>query len=722
MRILAKAVLAALCLACTAWPGLGLAQEETVAAAPKPAAAGTVNPTGPIPYTVYKKKFTPPARPKAAVRTASEATTPATPTGVLPLLPASPTGSRLLPGEPLPPAELESYVDGVVKEALAREHIAGVVVSVVQNGQVIFKKGYGFAGLNPQRRADPDRSLFRIGSISKTFTWIALMKEVEAGRIRINAPINLYLPERQQVRDQGYSEPIRVANLMDHSAGFEDRALGHVIERKYSRERSLAEYVRQERPRRVHAPGAISSYSNYGADLAGLAVSYVSDKTFERVIEDEIIVPLGLAHTTFRENHEPKAGMPAPMPARLVGDIARGYRWTPTGFEPRPYEFIGHSAPAGSASSTAADMARYMLMLLGGGTLEGVTIYSPRTAQDFRTPQRQTPPGINGWAHGFVVYDLPGSHRGFGHDGATLSFTANMVVAPDLNLGVFVAANTETGQSLTNRLPARIVQQFYVPVRAFPRPGSPALQEAQAVYAGHYVGSRRAYGGLEGFVGLLDGGVTVEVEKGKLLLHSLSGVTTWTADGDARSGRFLADAGAGKLAFKIVDGRAVSFQDQSGASLMQRTSIWFEPSVLLTFAVLTAVASAATIAGVALRNRREFRENNLQSRASIIQNTQAVLWLTAIGFFLIWAAGTGDTAAVVFSWPGPWLVIGSACALVSGFLTLATLIFTPAIWQGGRRVDSWSALRKTFFTMSVLIYTGFTILLGMWGAIWPWSG
>jgi hypothetical protein len=77
---------------------------------------------------------------------------------------------------------------------------------------------------------------------------------------------------------------------------------------------------------------------------------------------------------------------------------------------------------------------------------------------------------------------------------------------------------------------------------------------------------------------------------------------------------------------------------------------------------------------------------------------------------------------VVFNWPGPWLVIGSACALVSGFLTLATLIFTPAIWQGGRRVDSWSALRKTFFTMSVLIYTGFTILLGLWGAIWPWSG
>src|SRR5690606_6463346 len=115
------------------------------------------------------------------------------------------------------------------------------------------------------------------------------------------------------------------------------------------------------------------------------------------------------------------------------------YRWTPAGFQPRPYEFIGHIAPAGSASSTAGDMARYMLMLLGGGTLEGKTIYGPRAAQAFRTPQRETPPGINGWAHGFAVYDQPGGHRGFGHDGETLSFNAGMVVTPDLNLGVFVA-------------------------------------------------------------------------------------------------------------------------------------------------------------------------------------------------------------------------------------------------------------------------------------------
>ena len=140
---------------------------------------------------------------------------------------------------------------------MAREHIAGVTVSVVQNGQVVLKKGYGFASLNPQRgRSIPDRTLFRVGSISKTFTWIALMKEVEAGRIRLNQPVNLYLPEKVQVKDQGYDQPVRVANLMDHSAGFEDRALGQLFERDYDRVRPLDLYLRQERPKRVHAPGA----------------------------------------------------------------------------------------------------------------------------------------------------------------------------------------------------------------------------------------------------------------------------------------------------------------------------------------------------------------------------------------------------------------------------------------------------------------------------------
>jgi CubicO group peptidase (beta-lactamase class C family) len=736
MRSTVFAVAAALALLL---PQAGaFAQDGGPAPAPKPTASRGL-PGAPIPYARLHPK---PAKPKPHPAAASPSATIATPPApkpppatppppvetapqpaapVVPQPPPAPTG-KLAAGQAIPPAELEAFVDGMLKDAMAREHVAGATVSIVQNGQVILKRGYGFSGLNPQRAVDPDQTLFRVGSISKTFTWIALMKEVEAGRIRLNQPVNLYLPEKVQVKDQGYDQPVRVANLMDHSAGFEDRALGQLFERNYDRVRPLDLYLRQERPKRVHAPGAVSSYSNYGAALAGEAVTYTSGKPYERLVEEEILGPLGMGHTTFREPHAPKAGLPAPMPAALVGDISDGYRWTPTGFQRRDYEFIGQIAPAGAGSSTAGDMARYMLMQLGGGQLNEAVIYGPVTAQAFRTPLRKTPEGINGWAHGFMVFDLPGGHRGYGHGGATLSFFSNMVVVPDLNLGVFISTNTDTGRPLVNRLPDAVVQHFYAPPAAFPRPGAPGLVERSDDFAGDYMTTRRAYSGLEGFIDQLRGGAKVGVTRdGQLTISDGSGVRTWVPDGSLDAGGFIRTQGNERVAFDTTDG-ARAFHVGNGTQVFQRIAFWRQQRALQLLTAFTALAAISTLAGVAVRNRREFRENQIQTRASLVQNIQAVLWLLAFGLFALWASKTGDEAQIMFRWPGILMITASACALVAAGLTATTFLVMPAIWRGGRRVDSWSPLRKAFFSLTVLIYTAFSADLALWGALSPWSG
>ena len=745
MRSTAFAAVAALALLLAPCAG-AFAQDEAAPPAAKHAAAAASLPKGPAPYATLRPK---PVKPRPQPATADGAAAkpapaadapkpaapppvaakptppPPVPSGVAPQ-PQSPPpapGARLTPGQALPPAELEAFVDGVMKDAMAREHIAGAAVSIVQNGQVVLKKGYGFASLAPNRSVDPDRTLFRVGSISKTFTWIALMKEVEAGRMRLNQPVNLYLPEKAQVKDQGYDQPVRVSNLMDHSAGFEDRALGQLMERDYDRERPLDLYLRQERPKRVHAPGAVSSYSNYGAALAGEAVTYTSGKPFERLIEDEILVPLAMTHTTFREPHPVKAGLPAPMPARLVSDISDGYRWTPTGFQRRDYEFIGHAAPAGAGSSTAGDMARYMLMQLGDGQYGGATIYGPTTAQAFRTPLRKTPVGINGWAHGLMVFDLAGGHRGYGHGGATLSFFSNMVVVPDLGLGVFVSTNTETGRPLVNRLPDRIIEHFYAPPAVFPRPGSPELAKRAGDFEGYFLTTRRAYSGLEGFVNQLSGGASVKVShEGLLVVSDGGGVKTWAPEGDISDGRFIATQGSERLAFDLADGGARAYHVSSGTQLYERAPLWRQPNALIILAVLTAIAALATFAGVVVRNRREFRENQIQSRASLVQNIQAVLWLAALALFGLWASKIGDTAQIMYRWPGALMIMASACALVAAGLTATTFLALPAIWRGGRRVDSWTHLRKAFFSLTVLIYSAFSLELALRGALSPWSG
>ncbi len=637
--------------------------------------------------------------------------------------PATPDGARLLAADPLPPAELEAFVDGVMRDAMARDHIAGAAVSVVQNGKIMLKKGYGFASLSPARRVDPDRSLFRIGSISKTFTWIALMREVEAGRIRLEAPINLYLPEKLQVRDQGFSTPVRVANLMDHSAGFEDRALGHLFEARVGRERPLELYLRQERPRRVREPGEVASYSNYGVGLAGEAVSYVAQRPFERLVEEGILTPLGLSHTTFREPHPANDKLPAPMPANLVADLADGYRWTPGGFQKRGFEYIGHIAPAGAASSTAGDMARYMAMLLNGGTLDAATIFGPRAAKAFRTPLRRTPPGVNGWAHGFAVYTLPTGRRGYGHEGATLSFMSNMVVVPDLGLGVFVTTNTDTGAPLAHQLPERILQQFYAAPEAMPRSGVAELAENRGRYEGDYVSTRSPSGGLEAFVMRMSSGVKLDVTPdGRLTSHGQGRVRIWTPEGDVSAGRFIAADGPDRLVFGIRPGQPVNFTTSANGALFERVGFWKQPMTLLALAAAAAIAAVSTLAGVLFRNRREFRETSIQALMSQVQNAQAALWITALLLFLVWVSKTGDVAEVMYGWPGSMLVLASACALVAALLTLASLAALPSVWRGGRRVDSWTSLRKTGFCLTAAIYAAFSIVLGLWGALAPWSG
>jgi CubicO group peptidase (beta-lactamase class C family) len=638
--------------------------------------------------------------------------------------PPAVAGARLARGQPIPPAELGAFVDGYVRAAMARDHIAGVTVSVVQDGQVVLKRGYGFADLERGRPVDPDRSLFRIGSISKTFTWIAVMKEAEAGRIRLDQPVNLYLPEKVRVPDQGFDQPIRVANLMDHSPGFEDRALGQLFEDSFERVRPLEVYLRQERPKRVRPPGAVSSYSNYGAALAGEAVSWVAGKPYERVIEDEILTPLRLAHTTFREPHPPAAGLPAPMPAALAADVANPYRWAGSGFQRRGYEYIEQIAPAGAASSTAADMARYMLLLLGNGALEGTTVFGPQAARAFRTPLRSTPPGINGWAHGFALYPLPAGFVGYGHDGGTLSFFSNMVVVPDLNLGIFVSTNTEGGDRLSGSLAPAVIRQFYAPPQGPPRPGSAALAQDAQAYRGFYLGTRRAYSGLEGFVTLVRAGLNVNVTPdGRLLLSDSGGASAWVRDGPPDSGRFIAPQDESRIAFVMRDGQAVAMLPTFGSALYERASPWKSPSRLLLFAALAAAAAIATLIGLVLRNRREVRQSAIQARASLVQSIQAGLWLVSFLLFGLWLGkALSDLAWVMYHWPGALLILASACALVAGALTIPTLVALPAIWSGGRRLESWSNLRKAFFTVTVALYAVFSILLWMNGALSPWSG
>jgi CubicO group peptidase (beta-lactamase class C family) len=760
-RLTAKAAFVGLCLASLALStGIGLAQSPSSGSGASAAKAQVAPkpPTAPISYNkLYNKKAKKPASaaaksgaaPHAASSHVAAGASPsaAAPIPIKPPSSAPPpvthvakptvakspkaksaaasapppvaTAPQAVVGPPLAIPDLEAFVDGVVADGMASDHIAGVSVAVVQNGQVILKKGYGVASLSPLRRVDPDRTLFRLASISKTFTWIALMKEVEAGHMRLDGPINLYLPEALQVRDQGFKQQVRVRDLMTHTSGFEDRTLGQLFEEDFARERPLAVYLRQERPRRVREPGVATAYSNYGVALAGAAVSNVTGKPFETLVEDEIIHPLGLGHTTFREPHPFRADLPAPLTGAMAGDFATGYRWNEGGFDARPPEFIGHIAPAAALSSTAGDMSRYMLLLLGGGTLDGVTIYNAATAHAFATPLQTVIPGAPVWNAGFRQVQLPGGVTGFGHNGTSVSFRSNLVIVPSLGLGVFITSNTETGGPLAKRLPEAIVQRFFVAPATPPAP-SPGLYDQRKLYEGEYLTTRRAYARIEGFVDLFRATTRVSVtQDGYLTTESNHLVRRWVPVGAPDAGRFQSADSPDRLAFELIDGRATRFIGGTGAETFERTGLLYSMGLLETLTILTAIVAVVGLVGLAMRSRREFRQSQTQARATLMQTTQSVLFLLAMGCFTIWGLGTSDTAKLLYNWPGGWILTASALGLVAFILALVTLILLPFIWRGGRRVDSWTAGRKLRFTFTTLVFVAFGALLGLWGAIIP---
>jgi CubicO group peptidase (beta-lactamase class C family) len=356
--------------------------------------------------------------------------------------------------------ELEAFVDGLVRDAMQADHIAGVTVSIVQGGQIVLSKGYGFADFSPVRRVDPNQTLFRLGSVSKTFTWIALMQQVEAGRVRLDAPINTYLPDELDVPRGGRDREIRVRDLMTHTPGFDDPTLGHLFVKDADRIRPLAEYLRRERPRRVREPGELPTYSNYGVGLAGAALAELTGRPFEEIIETRIAGPLGMGRTSFREPYPAREGLPAPLSPALASQISEGFFWSGGRFEERPFEHIHQIAPAGAASSTATDMARYMLAILNGGAARG--------SGHLSAPPRPTPSGpcsasarastagrMASWST-----SCPAASEATATAAATVSFFSNMVTVPDLGLGVFIATNTSTGRPLVERAPAMIVQRF----------------------------------------------------------------------------------------------------------------------------------------------------------------------------------------------------------------------------------------------------------------------
>jgi len=369
--------------------------------------------------------------------------------------------------------DVEAFLDGLIPLQIQREGIAGAVVAIVKDGSVLITKGYGYSDVEHKKPVTPDATLFRPGSISKLFTWTAVMQLDEQGKIDLDKDVNSYLdftiPAYQ-------GKPVTLRNLMTHTPGFEE-SLKFLFVEDAKQMLPLKTYMALHLPTRIYPPGTIPAYSNYGASLAGYIVERVSGEPFCQYVDRHILGPLGMKRTTFAQ----------PLPDALKPLMSNGY--SRSSEKAKEFEFV-QSFPAGSLSTTADDMTRFMLAHLQEGTV-GNSILKPETFKRMHARAFENTRFTNGMALGFYEESRNG-HRIYGHGGDTQWFHSDMHLVPDLNLGFFISYNSAGKGEVSPRsaLWARFLDR-YVPYQPPAGEKTSAKSDDLSQILGRYLGSRR---------------------------------------------------------------------------------------------------------------------------------------------------------------------------------------------------------------------------------------
>jgi CubicO group peptidase (beta-lactamase class C family) len=378
------------------------------------------------------------------------------------------------PAPELTKADFETFLDALIPSQLRNRNIAGAVVSVVKDGQVLFQKGYGYADVEEKKPVLADQTLFRPGSISKLFTATAVMQLVEQGKLDLDRDVNDYLDFSIP---KTYPEPVTLRQLLTHTGGFQE-TLKNLFVAHETDIKPLRTYLVNEMPARIFPPGKIPSYSNYGFTLAGYIVERVSGEKFEHYIEDHILKPLGMNNSTFDQ----------PLPPRLAPQMSKGY--LSASKKPRDFEFV-QAAPAGALTTTAADMTRFMLAFLQDGAVDGVSILKPETVRQMETRQFEFHPMLPGLGITFMEY-LTDPVRIIAHGGDTVYFHSDMILIPEAHLGYFLSYNT-LGKNVgggRGEVLRTLVNRYFGQPKVDVNPDT-AKSDGRAV-SGLYDGTRRA--------------------------------------------------------------------------------------------------------------------------------------------------------------------------------------------------------------------------------------
>ncbi|MFL6756989.1 MAG: serine hydrolase domain-containing protein [Sphingomicrobium sp.] len=575
-------------------------------------------------------------------------------------------------GHELSKTDVDAWLDGFMPYAMARGDIAGGVVVVVKDGQVLTQRGFGFSDVEKRTPVSPETTLFRPGSISKLFTWTAVMQLVEQGKIDLDADVNTYLDFKIPPRN---GKPITMRNIMTHTAGFEE-TVRHLIHDDKTPVFPLDKFVKESLPNRAFDAGTTPAYSNYATAVAGYIVQRQSGQSFDDYVDQHIFQPLGMKYASFRQ----------PLPKNLQPFMSKGYK----GASQKAERFeIVDPAPAGSLSASGADMGKFMIAHLNNGA----GLLKPETAKLMHEYRLDVIPGLNRMALGFYEQGING-HRGIAHGGDTSLFHSDLTLFIDDNVGLFVSVNSAGGEGAPRALRERLFDEFGN--RYFPsQPVTTKVDDATAKkhvqeLAGSYFNSR---GIRSNFLHMLDliGPIAIGPdEDGKLSAPMVTNTGNKPRRWVEIEPYVWKDVDSGeKLAAKVENGKITrwSFDTVSPFMMFDRVPWYKDPAWLAPalFASLGALLLAALAwpAGAIARKR-----------------------------FKVAAALEGRRLRNQRIWHGwQWLTLATIC----GWLTFVTVGFSSLDLLGG----PLDPLLITLEVLTPIAFIGLLVLAG-WNVRQSW--
>ena len=332
-------------------------------------------------------------------------------------------------------AGVAGQLEQAIDRAMRVEGLPIVAIALVDDQDVVWTRGFGVVDSASRRSAGP-QTVFRVGSVSKLFTDVAIMQLVEQGKVDLDAPVTRYLPDFHP--SNPYDRPITLRQLMSHRSGLvREPPVGSYFD---STSPPLAATIASlNRTTLVYPPETHTKYSNAAIATVGYVLERVSGKPFAQALATAVLQPLGMAASGFE-----------PTPA-LTRDLAPATMWTLDGRRFAAPTFQLGIAPAGSMYTTVTDLARFVSALFANGRGQNGQLLKPETIAQMWTPQFARPGDHEGYGLGFRVGALDG-RRTVGHDGAIYGFATTVAALPDEKLGVIVVTTRDGANAAVDRI------------------------------------------------------------------------------------------------------------------------------------------------------------------------------------------------------------------------------------------------------------------------------